>query len=99
MAVQQERQYPIDTEEGKISLYIDVLKMRPGYTDEIISEILKSAVRLGEVSTPISKSQGITFNTVVYLVVKREFEQTWHRMSTGAEKQQMLTGVEEGLTP
>lgn len=97
MVIQQKHQYPIDTDEGKLALYKQVLRTRPGYTDEVIDELLGSAVRLGEVSTPISKPQGLTFNTVVYLVVRREFEQTWHRVSTGTERQQMLTGVDEAL--
>ena len=97
MVIQQKNQYPIDTNAGKIALYKQVLRTRPGYTDEMIDELLGSAVRLGEVSTPISKPQGLTFNIVVYLVVRREFEQTWHRVSTGTERQQMLTGVDEAL--
>lgn len=99
MAIQKEHQYPIDTVKGKRDLYKQVLKMRPGYTDEIIDGLLESAVRLGMVSTPVSKPQGLTFNTVVYLVVRREFEQTWRRASTGTERQQMLTGVDTGLQP
>ncbi len=95
-AIQGKHQYPINTDAGKLELYRRVLQMRPSYNDEMIDELLAKAVRL---SKPMfGEPEGVSFNNVVYLVVKNEYTKQWHREPTKSEREQILTGIDSGLS-
>lgn len=97
MAIQNERRFSIDTNEGKLELYRNVLRTRPGYTEDKISATLKRAIQVSQQPVAGGSSSGLDFDTVVFVVVSSEYADTWRRNPTPQEMQEILGGIDKGL--
>lgn len=70
MAFIQSRNPSLDTEDDKLSVYMEILRMRPGYTPDVIEEV----VMLARGFMRIAKKERLSFNHIVYAVVVREYK-------------------------
>ena len=79
LAVKNKYNYPVETPADKVKIYSHVLKLRPGYTDTDIKELLEQAQGLSAIK---GSTQGISLNTLVFLVVVREYVQDTNKRPT-----------------
>lgn len=79
LAIKNKQNHPIESESDKLKLYAHVLALRPGYTTDDIADLLHQAQALSKVK---GETKGTSFNTVVFVVVVKEFSQNGRRKPT-----------------
>lgn len=70
LAVQRKHNYPLETAADKVRVYSHVLRLRPGYTPAVIKDVLTQAQELSDIKR---STQGISLNTLVFVMVVREY--------------------------
>jgi len=78
-ALKSKYDYPIKTPSDKIKIYTEVLRLRPGYTDDVIKEVLRQSEKFSEIW---GDTQGISLNTLVFVIVIREYNHDKRKMLT-----------------
>lgn len=75
--------YPIETPSDKIKIYTEVLRLRPGYTDAVIVEVFKQSQELSEIW---GDTKGISLNTLIFVIVIREYSIDTHKILTDEQR-------------
>lgn len=85
MAVRTKHNYSIESASDKIRVYTHVLKLR-NYSDEAIQELLDEAA---EISKAKGSTQGISLNTLVYVLVAHEYKMDTQKHLTELQLEQV----------
>lgn len=78
LAVRTKHNYSIESASDKIRVYTHVLKLR-NYSDDAIKELIHEAKKISEAK---GSTQGISLNTLVYVLVSREYVMDTHKELT-----------------
>ena len=85
LAVRTKHNYSIESASDKIRVYTHVLKLR-NYSDEATQEIISEATKISKAK---GSTQGISLNTLVYVLVSREYTMDTRKELTEAQLEQV----------
>ena len=85
LAVRTKHNYSIESASDKIRVYTHVLKLR-NYSDEAIQGLISEATKISKAK---GSTQGISLNTLVYVLVAHEYTMDTHKQLTELELEQV----------
>lgn len=85
LAVRTKHNYSIESASDKIRVYTHVLKLR-NYSDDAIQELLSEATKISKAK---GSTQGISLNTLVYVLVAHEYTMDTQKQLTELQLEQV----------